>query len=910
MANQSKPSKDADPPISNEEDMVNRYLAEALREEIAKLRERSEARGLPNSQSDSALASPRTVSFLPDYLTGFRIPTLGSSSTTSSLQSAIRNMNFNQHEGSSTTTQEDPGANKEPEQDMETQETSTAAPPTAPNPFQDNLEEPSSQVNVSNTSVIQEDFVSDVEASQFFGTQLSPSHVDSIKENLISPSQNVSRINSDTFLVQNTPSRLRRSGRLISKAANLGIKVTSSKGKPGKKSSTQMPKTSKNANKKSSTSVASRLFTLGSQGLSQALAFPNPFAPNPGKQAKRLLESSPPGALPRKQSKTDSRIEKQLDFNGVNAPREKRPERRSRTRGAERESKQTHVASDVCKQTGALTTPTAQPKQTHVAPSSSSTPHGSLNRVLLGTLGGSFSQDREKDILPWPSAHNLDEFTSDLSPVPQAKKHSNLHISEILNDDLDPDLAKKIMNLPRRRSSTLESSSKSTSEESVALCDIYPPKTVQGRGITSAPSLENVTKLNSRSSNPKGNTLDPISKLRELCDNTKFTNSSTNLPDLQIRITNNQEITNNFVSFPGDTIPKLTNWDGYLKSLNTNPFSSNSQSVASSNSTSVSRTVLKKSTFVSSVKNIKNTNITNNIVSQQENPREPIFEDAKSIWAQLRNALCRDVILRLRQKNLETMLNENLIPKWSVTYMPPSGLLTNQSQVLHVIDVRRQLFRQQAECTIYLTQREIDTIQKKIEDLKRSLSALYKTPAAKDFSFEAALNSAIVQADKQRRTTFEELNKRLNAIRQNPEGALWINIPDELREQMTNPQPDPEPQPSTSAEPQPGPSRARPQQRSETPRPQSRSTSNQRNQPQGGQGGNQWIKVVKKSRKNKGQGKSSTNAPYSRNNQQSQPRQQPREPKDELYDLLSNFFRRNNRPNNTNNKNNNKKSKK
>ena len=854
---------------------MNHYLADAIREELSKLRARTESLGLPNSQSDSALNMPRIGSFLPDYLTGFRIPTANSpggsstsTSTTGSLQNAIRNMNFNQL-GSSTTTQENNG---DKEQEMETE--SVQSPSATTNPFQDNADEPKATENVSNSTIFslsQEDFQAEVDASQFFGSQLSPSFVDSLREELNSPSKNVTNVNSDTFITQRTPSRLRRSGRLLSKKANLGIKVPSSKVKQAPKKSNKGSKVGKNQNQ----SLLGKLFNLGSQGLSQTLNFESPFGANKHKQTKRSPENSPEGAPPRKQSQTASRTEKQSDVSGVSPPKEQRSLPRSRTNRAD-QSRASATPTDVC-------------KQTHVG-LHVSTPRVSPKRGGSPTLEG--TSPRLDDTTPWPSAHNLEEFTSNLSPVTKAHKHSTLNIKDILNETIDPSLANKLMNLPKRPSSTLDSSSNKSSEESISLDSIYPPKTVRGRGLASVPSLEKLTKNNSTIASKINTPVDQIKKLQELCDNTDFSANNGTIPNLQVSIPNNQKNTNKTVSFSDSPLPKLTNWDSYLKSFNTNPFSSNSCSVTSSISTGNTRKVTRKANSLI----VTNSTNTTNIVSQQDLPREPIFEDAKSIWAQLRNALCRDVILRLRMKNLETMISDNLIPKWSVTYSPPSGLLTNKSQVLHVIQVRKQIFVQQAECTIYLTQREIDALQTRIQDLKKSLFALYQTPAGKEFNYEAALNGAIIAADKQRRQTFEELNKRLSAIRQNPEEALWMDIPDELRDEIQNPPATPEPQPSTSGEPQPGPSRARPEARSQAPRPQARSTSNNRNQ--GGQGknqANQWVKVVskrnKKNGKGKGQGKKSSNAPYNRN-QPNQPRQ-PREPKDELYDLLADFFRKN-----------------
>lgn len=891
--------------ISNEEDILNRYLADALKEEIANLRARLEARGLPNSRSESSL-NTSAGSVLPDYLTGFRIPmvsTSGSSSSgssNSSLRSAFNNLNFNQHEGSSQTAASTENGSQA--QDMETQD--APSPPAATgNPFQENTEETTVNQVISSTSLLDENQET-MEINELFKTQISQATVDSIKSSLLSGKPgNITTVASDSNLLATPPSKPRRSGRLLSKKENLGSKVKISGGKLSIKKSSKL-------GSKLKTPSFSRTRSRGS--LSQ-IPFPN-LTPSREKNSrqtgKRSLELSPGVIEPRKQSRTDSLPEKQLNSE-TSPPREKRPQRRSRTRSADQSGVFSHARG----------TPTANAnvnKQTHVA-GHVLTPRGVLMQradQALEAARAIINSTMQDNSTPWPSAHNLDEFTSNLTPIPQTGRSGTLNLSDVLNDQLDPDVAKKLMNLPVIRSSDLEGESSSDeSEDSIKLGDIYPPRTLRGKKATPAASFDNLTKTKkSNNKSQPGHTADPIKTLRDLCDNAKFTGSVAKFPTNLGNMPTNQPCTDNTSLVTTGNLPRITDWDSYLKSFNTNPFSSTNQSAASLTSNS-SRQINQANNLVVTV-----TNNTKHIVSTnspQEMPLEPIFEDAKSVWQQLRNALCRDVILRLRYKHLETMVSDGLIPNWSVSYKPPTGLLTNHNQVQHVIQVRRQIFIQQCECTMYLTQKEIDAVQARISDLKKSLHALYQTPAGKAFSFEAALNSAILQADKQRRQTFEELNKRITAIRQNPEQALLQGLPEEFLTPDGNSsnQNEGEPQPGTSSDPQPGPSRtnnqpgsrsnapqagpshnARPQQptwgSNQPPRSNSKPRSNATKPPGSNNG---WVKVVKKSKKNKGKGKSSTNAPYQRNNNQGR-RQEP-DPKEELYDLLSGFFKKHNKNN-------------
>ena len=121
-------------------------------------------------------------------------------------------------------------------------------------------------------------------------------------------------------------------------------------------------------------------------------------------------------------------------------------------------------------------------------------------------------------------------------------------------------------------------------------------------------------------------------------------------------------------------------------------------------------------------------------------------------------------------------------------------------------------------------EREINALKEKIDDLKSSLFALYQTKRGKKHNCDEALNQAIVQADCQRRATFEELNKRLMAIRQAPEEAIHQNLPDLSGNQEDDVEE--KPQPSTSAQAY-NPPRSRPNQRWASNQGQARRDQNQ-----------------------------------------------------------------------------------
>ena len=926
-----KNSGKPDNSLSDEEQSLNELLAAALREEIARRRSSTPPRGLPNSRSESSLEDLR----LPAYLTGFRIPQMPSAAATSqssqssqsSLQGAFQNLNFNRGQGSSTSTANDDNKDGNSEEKMETASATDSASSPAPrastsgtNPFKENPEKPRDTEEVSTKiTKIKFNFVppnsdkpessqsSDIPNSSQTTAKLSFSQsVDSlskIKRAKSRQSRSLSQVTSEKeFLKATTPLKLRRSSRLISKGENLGIKTVKSKIKE--------PKFGKAA-RADRLKIFNNLFKIDYPDLSQILASCSPIphvrnSRGSREGGKRALDLSPGESQPSKQSRTESLIKKQSQVFSI-PPREQRVRVRSRTRGADESNLELDVSGA---SSHARVTPTSTPQQIHVATPRGAAVGANAATGVGGTEGATGLILRSPSHLmnAWPSATSLGDFNSSLSPptLTHLNRHSNgdLNLSDVLNQNADPHLASDLVRTPLRDASLSDLTETKSSEESIKLPDIYPPRTLRGLGIRSKTSFSNLTgnskkvqtpsKVNPGPNDALDSTLDPISKLMILCDNTDFTNKST-CPTLlskrQVTIkTNNLITTKTTVKLSCDSLPSLTSWDSYLKSHDSNPFSMEKNTNALSNLT------VKVNT--NNVKVNKATNISTNL--SQDQMSEPIYGDAMSIWRELRNALTRDVVLRMRLRNLQTMLTDSLVPKWSVTYNPPPGLLTNPAQCEHVMNVRRQIFQMQMECTIYLTERELEALKEKIEDLKNSLYALYQTKRGKQYNYQAALNQAVIQADRQRRATFEELSKRLSAIRQAPEEALRQGLPDFAGDTDTDVEE--EPQPSTSAQAA-NPPRSRATSRWTTnqgqgqgqKRPRSRSQSNQKWQ-DGRSNQNAWVKVTnKKSKgKGKGKGKSSNRSNTNTNTNPQPPRNQNRsrdqQAKDELLDHLAAFF--------------------
>ena len=905
---EKNPAKPVDSTLSDEEESLNQLLAAVLREELARRRSNSIPLGLPNSRSESSLSEDRR---LPDYLTGFRIPTLTASTASSqssngSLQGAFRNLNFNQGEGSTTNSQNSDGKSEE---NMET-DTNPGPSTSGTNPFQEQPkpDNQAAQVSPQISSDFETIFFDSLETtSQFFdistashNTAKKTKSVDSLKKILFHKEKSLSSVASESDLPKTTPIKPRRSSRLLSKGENLGVIKSGPQGKNYKSSKEKI--------RASKLKLLSNLYKLPSPGLTQLLDDFSPILPPKGKTTgKRAPEGSPELIQPSKQLRTESRIQKQSQaFSSPPLPQ------RDRLRSRPRKAHESNLESDVSRKgSHAQTTPPAQSKQKQKQTHMANTCGGATETGLepSDTHGEALIDDLISTVNAWPSTDTLSQFTSDLSPPIlspiQRQPREGLNLSDILNENADPSLAVNLLNVKSHESIHSDLSDTDKSEASVALVELYPPRTLRGKGVLSNPSLQTLTGLdrdkpkNNKKIPPNGQSPDPITALVNLCNDTEFTKNGASPAQLPAVPAPNNSKTNSGNIEPTrarpSTLPLLLTWDCYLKSLDSNPFSKHDHSaqtpfVVDTNSTNKTHITNKSNTF------------------QHKQGEEMIFKDALGVWRELRNALTRDVVLRLRLKNIQTMLADNLVPKWSVTYSPPSSLLTTQNQIDHVVDVRRQIFRTQLECTKFLTQREIEALEQKIKDLKDSLQALYKTPKGKKHDYQAALNQAVILADRQRRSTFDELNKRLMAIRQAPEEALMQGLPTFAPDTSDGDNNDDDPQPSTSSGIT-GPnnqSRSRSTQRwaqnqqgQGQKRPKSRSQSNPRQQDvQPGSNQNGWVKVSYKKQKGKGKGKgkgkSSNNA---QNQNQRNRRNEDQDEKEELYNLLAAFFSKNKKKN-------------
>ena len=163
---------------------------------------------------------------------------------------------------------------------------------------------------------------------------------------------------------------------------------------------------------------------------------------------------------------------------------------------------------------------------------------------------------------------------------------------------------------------------------------------------------------------------------------------------------------------------------------------------------------------------------------QQRDPG--IFEDAKSTLDDYKLVLSKEMVARLQVNMLDIQLRDKLFPLWTVSYNPPPSLITTQAKAERLVEERRVLAIQMLKSNRQFYLDMLDEYCAKSESLLDSLSAIYKTPAARQFDIKYALDSATSKANQQRDQKFKELGRIMAAIRQAPEGALWYNISPEF----------------------------------------------------------------------------------------------------------------------------------
>ena len=322
-------------------------------------------------------------------------------------------------------------------------------------------------------------------------------------------------------------------------------------------------------------------------------------------------------------------------------------------------------------------------------------------------------------------------------------------------------------------------------------------------------------------SSSKEDVVQKLLKLTKLMDfkgtNPQITHSMTNLLSNEVNPRADSIRTDDQIAHDGRPpqakIP--TNLDDFYALLRVNPFLEND-----SNNTPVRPH--SHNTHATNHTNSTNSSDGIRVFSVQERLNINIFPPALSLWRDLRNTLSREVTLQLRLSHYETMLANGLYPTWSVNYTPPNGLLSNNQQVESVVDARRRIARIKLETTILLTRRELEDHHQRSTSLKTSLTALYGTNAAREFSMDTALQGAIQMANRTRLQQYAELCKRLDVIRLAPEEALWQDIPDQFprpANAVRPPAPAPVQQPSSWAnqagQQNRGRSRSRPRGRSQ-----------------------------------------------------------------------------------------------
>ena len=882
--------------LSNEEDNTLDYLAGALKQEIAR------KRALKNSRSEGCL--------IPAYLTGFNIPTRPQNDSQASLTSAMDTFNINR----SNNPDKSPKSSKTGGQGGKT---SVKKQPTAGNSRDNPFKATTAQAQAEEVSdhSIGDPFYScpslnSITESQFLSqvNDKSQTKVDSSFD--FSSGLNVNKpecVSSDSVLTQVNRRSTRLKNKNVSKTGGRNSSVNKVSGSKIKVSKAPSSATGKKGQKTPIKSYKD-LFKVSSPSLTQLVEIRSQDTFLGKLATKRAANKSPDLTPASKLARAKSPIRKQsFVFNTPPLPRREKitPRRRglqatppidvdvtltSETRGPEPDLSDSHARA----LTGNVNKPSHGADLTQDRTASGGN-HSNLSIDIFGSQ-------------PTPSAtcSDTDLLNKTVYPRTPVNTQNTLNVHDILSQNPDPLIASQIEKMPVVPDDILDGeSSASSSDESIAICSLYNRNSIEPvvvdpekmdedslPDIRAPKSLRQTDNFSQKNKNKNGDTSsDPVLALMKLCNEADFRQDPVSPTPMPIPIPTSSPRPLAQVNNTG--LAPLTDWSAYIDSISANPFGKNNFAQKTKNIPSTSPNTLEGVLSKSKNRQITVTNDGTISVSIQDRPNAPIYDDAMSIWRDFRNALAKDVTYRLRLNHLETMLADGLVPAWTVSYDPPSGLLTNATQAELVVEVRKKIWEEQLSCTMELTRRELEKLGTRVAQLKDNLHALYQLEAAADYSFDAAVNAAVVQADKTRMNIYNDLSRRITAIREAPQAALWLGIPDDIpRPENAIPRnrraQEPAPQVQGGSGQAQAPPRSRSAQRSpktnQAPRPKSQGRFGPPPRPKA-----QKFSKNKSNKGNKGQGKRST--PYERNNQGGGgPFRQPRTKYERFYNHCANFF--------------------
>ena len=728
--------------------------------------------------------------------------------TSLSLEIEVNNQNLN-HRSSDTsqatqeTTEPAPGTS-----------TASAAGNQVQNPFQENTEPPQNEEVSLTNSFSQSQSLINPKSSRsgtIFSGQL-PLNL-RFNENSLVPNVPVATVSEPNLASQS----LRKSARISSlKPVHYSAKSMSKNLIfHGKKSVTkQTSKVKKSAKKPPA--LASKIFQLGGPSLTQVIQDHNPTS---------LPRNEPPkGQRERKRRRLndshDLEISKNSDQNQngdalvcLQTPGNQ-PLPNPRTASGSRDGNSRSLTADQNKTPRALT----GSQGLHISPLS-----GRQNKQTNLGLQSIYDLDNDSQRgsdLPVMHGFILNTPTSYYNPNSSANQTENL-ISQ--NGNLFNDTANSEGTVDLNRAVSSTPTPPADSAEPMDVLNTSTP-----RHSLSPPALSPIIRDgNSSISSVSGDgEMDALDRFRDVLINTKFVQSNNKSDGSNttrsVRFTVPEQLRARTNMRNIGTLQSLSTWQDYQDNLqsDTNPFTCNNDSN------------VPKSPPANYIHLTANSNLP--VLSLQDRLDIRIYQPALMVWRELRNMLGREVVLRLRLNSMDAIMAEHLYPNWSVSYSPPSGLITTQAQAEEVVELRRRMARMQIELNMEFTRTELRCLSERITALKASLAAIYRTPMAKDFNLESAIDGAVYLANRERGKAFAEICRRLSAMRVAPEEALWRDLPDfvDVPQRAIRP---PDAQPPTSPNQNAG-SRRPPNRQSTPNRSRSRSQSRRRGTPPGGRG--------------------------------------------------------------------------
>ena len=155
-----------------------------------------------------------------------------------------------------------------------------------------------------------------------------------------------------------------------------------------------------------------------------------------------------------------------------------------------------------------------------------------------------------------------------------------------------------------------------------------------------------------------------------------------------------------------------------------------------------------------------------------------IYNPAINCWRTLRTLQTKKLQFELRVAFNEKLLNTDHFPGWSVTFNPPTNLLTSTRAIESTVGFRYEQSKNFIRMVNDLMREESDRLTNEIQATMASLECHYQEEAAREYDIREALEALQTLVLRAKQKEEDELANRYDQIHQAPLAALWENLPE------------------------------------------------------------------------------------------------------------------------------------